>query len=399
MLKTRFGQFLRGEATADQVQAETMQPATQAAYEQTAEAVARSSAAEKYWEKSLRGSPRSMFDVPMIPHDQAHRLVRIGMRSPAVALAATLISRRVRRSTSSVLLAATAAMLGTLTEHDSAVLQLIVGNRFDAARRSLVAVLSQDGLFTLPMGGRTFDDLVEQSYRNALDTYRYGFYDFERIMELRRRIAVERGVHLDLGAYFNDVRIGQDQWDELVQGDETADSLGRLAEESAFFPLGTWARQDAKFFMTVKHEPGACQLHLLIDTAYLPRALMEPFLRGMEKLLIHAALQQTSFDEVAGVTGMAVIRRPPHWARTLDGWVDLHATRALVAAVTGSPAVRISTRPTGHGGEGRLIAQVPPGEYASPDLAAGCHRRVGERTDVVVPHGFVLRTDRSADGT
>lgn len=284
------------------------QPLDQAAYETSGEGARRGALALRYWEQKLAVVPPTMFDMPpRTPEDLP--FWKIVLTSPAAAAAATRIAARTGRTTSAVLLAATCLVLARLTGHSTTVMQLIVANRFDDKRRALVSQLVADGLFVLEQeSADSFDGLVEGTYRAALATYRYGFYDRAARDELIRRAAEERGTAIRLSSYFNDARFGDD-WSEVPEP-AGPQELRELTEHTELDVEGRWERQDSTFFVAANECPHACRLSMLVDTAYVTAAETREALLAVEAVLVAAAFEDTAPDAALDAAGLLPLPRP-----------------------------------------------------------------------------------------
>lgn len=293
------------------------QPLDQAAYETSGEGARRGALSMRHWAQQLAVVPPTMFDLPpRTPEEQPFWKIRL--TSPAAAAAATRIAARTGRTTSAVLLAATSLVLSQLTGHSTTVMQLIVANRFDDRRRSMVSALCEDGLFVLDQGeARTFDGLVEATFRAALATYRYGFYDRAERDALIRRTAEERNAPIRLSAYFNDARF-TDDWSEVPDA-ATPQELRGLAERTEVDVVGTWDRQDSTFFLAANECPHACLLTLLVDTAQVTVAETRETLLAIEAVLVAAAFGDVTLRVAAAASGLRPLPRPTELAVHTSG--------------------------------------------------------------------------------
>jgi hypothetical protein len=366
------------------------QPLDQVGYETSGDGPKRSAASLRYWRGQLGSIPRTMFDFPRQPPDTP-RFWRLGMDSPAVAVAASLIAGRLGVSVSAVLLAASAAVLTALNGHDRCVMKLIVANRFDDTRRSLVAPMAEDGLFVLPADIPDFDALVRFTYRSALLAYRYGYYDPVQLADLLGEVGVARGGPADLAAFFNDTRF-QDRWDALPQTPVTSAGWSALTGRTTIRVLGSWARQDAKLFVTAAYASGSCVLQLLADTVFVPVDGARLLLRGMESLLVASVAEPTQLADVPAVSGVQPVARGPGWALADGIWTDTAALELMLQQAAGCPQAAVFSEPTGSAdGRQRLVAfaREAPGLTAR-GLRAACGTAVADRSDVIAPQRYVI---------
>ncbi|MEU3606032.1 condensation domain-containing protein [Streptomyces sp. NPDC035033] len=288
VLEDDLNRLLRGEEP-DPV---AWQPLDQARHQQEGEGARRGRAALDHWERALGTVPATHFDFPPPPdaaaEDDPERFVRLRLESVAGAVAAQRLADRCRVSTSTVLLTAAAVTLAAYTGHDRAVMLLIAGNRNEPRLQRMVGAQTENALFTMAVGDGTFEEAVRGGFLTAMSAYRSGEYDPEAMDRVRERVRAARGGDVDLSAFFNDVRM-QDRWDELPDlADDDAEGLLALREKSEITFIGSWARQDAKYFVHTPYSPDSLHLFLMADTHYLPVPVIEGLLRAMEALLVES---------------------------------------------------------------------------------------------------------------
>ncbi|MFB7947452.1 condensation domain-containing protein [Kitasatospora phosalacinea] len=277
------------------------QPLDQARHENGATGSARGSAACDYWRRTLGKVPAPLFAGPPQPTGK-DRFVRLRMDSPAAAVAATMLAGRCQVTTGSVLLAATAAALASYTGHDTVALQLIAANRYNDRERRLIGAMSQNALFVLDLAAGSFEDAARRTFVAATNAYRFSRYDVNAMRPVLDRAGADPDRPVDLSAFFNDARM-QDHWEGLPATELAADELRALAERTEISFIGSWERQDAKYFVHTTHLPDRCRLYLMADTAFIPVAAMENLLRGIEKLLVENAIGDLPFNETAAAIG------------------------------------------------------------------------------------------------
>lgn len=262
------------------------QPLDQAGFETDGPGAARGAAAVTYWRKTLDRVPATLFPAA---GDQARpeRFVRLGMDSPATALAATVLADRCQVSTGTVLLAATATVLGAYTGHTTVPLQLIAVNRHDERTRRLVAAMAENALFSLDVGEGTFDQTVRGAFLAGMNAYRHAHYDPLAVDEVLEEARIRSAGTLNLGQFFNDKRM-HDRWESPPVTDGSAHALAALAAKTRISHVGSWERQDATFFVHTKYAPDTCLLYLMADTDLIARRDVERLLLAFESLLVQS---------------------------------------------------------------------------------------------------------------
>ena len=219
------------------------------------------------WEGTAR---EAMFDRPTGGADRP-RIWRALLDSPAAGLAVRSVAARHRTSTSTVLLAATAAVVGRATDRRTCALLPIVSNRFRQDTTRIVSTLSQEGLFTVGVD-RGFGELLRESEPAALRAYRSAFHD------PRDRA---RGRWVQPLCCFNDMRFAEPG----PQHCDPADILAALPRTELSWPLSQ-EQLNCRFCV---HISGSLEISLTADTAYLSRADIERVLLELESMLLAEA--------------------------------------------------------------------------------------------------------------
>jgi hypothetical protein len=269
------------------------QPRDQAEWEQTEAGRNRSDSSLRYWERTLRTAPAAMFGArPTAEVGHPERFVQLGMDSRALAAGATALAAARAVSVSTVLLAATATVLGQVTGSPSVVMQLISVNRVDPRTEDLVAAVTEDALFTLEVGGVALAGLVRTAQQRAMLAYRNARYDPVAKDAMVASAAAERGEPIDLTSYFNDGRMS-DSWPSHPPWPATAAAARALAKDTSVYFVRAWDRQDSAFFASTAYAPGFARFLLLADTALVPRPVIGSCLRDVESLVLEAAIEAT----------------------------------------------------------------------------------------------------------
>ncbi|GIH27686.1 hypothetical protein Aph01nite_59960 [Acrocarpospora phusangensis] len=236
----------------------------------------RTRAAIDFWTGQYERVAPVMFSPVHTGSGPRHRRVRL--TSEPLAAAAGKVADRHRVSSSTVLLAATAALVGARTGHASVALSTIVGNRFSAGLRGMVTTLDQLGLFVLDLApGAGLDELVPRAWRAALAAYRHAYYDQPALDAALAAMGRRRGAELNPYCCFNDVR--QPGGGSAVAPDASS-RLDWLPD-----PDGIRCR----FCLLVGDAPGAgLVLQLTADTRCLTSDQIARFLPELENLVLSA---------------------------------------------------------------------------------------------------------------
>ena len=301
LLVAELERLLGGDEVAD----EPVSPLDIAADEATEPLVQRHARALEHWRLALADAPTTLFDYPPFPAAQP-RFRALTMTSTAVTLAADQVAARRRVTSSAVLCAAAACVLGQVTGHPDLAMQIIVHNRSDARRRGVIGTFAQNGLLRLDLTGRSFDEAASAMLGAMLTAYQTGYYEPDEMRQLHAELARERGAAIDLSAYFNDVRPAGHR--PSAAGTVTEKQLTGLCRETTVVEAGGWPRVDATYFVTTGVVGSATTVQLLADTTFVPLPEMSRALSGMERLLVRAATVPVSADDIGPVTGVRPVR-------------------------------------------------------------------------------------------
>jgi hypothetical protein len=276
-----------GEATAP---AEGTQPLELARLQRTPAALRQSEKSLRYWERQLlRIPPRTAAGLPDAANHGEPRFWEIVCVSPAMALAVRRIAARTRVASGPILLAAYAVALTRVTGAGTAVVQVVVSNRFRPGFAEAVGSLRQFGLCVIDVGGGTFDDVVSRAWNATIGAYKHGYYDTAAHQELIARLGRDPADDADLSCYLNDRR--------MHTRDEGLGPAPAGDEIRAALPLTTlhWGVKedtyDGSFYLHVEDAPDAIGYTLWGDTHRYTPAGIERCAREMEAVVVEAASQ------------------------------------------------------------------------------------------------------------
>ncbi|MGW0506650.1 condensation domain-containing protein [Micromonospora sp. NPDC003241] len=246
----------------------------------------RSERAVAYWVRQLPGLAANLSDP--VGSGASPRYRRGSLVSRAVHHAAGLVATGNAVSTSNVLLAATAAGLSGTGGQDSCGIVVMASNRFQPGHQDAVGTLNQIGVARLDLADRPgFAELLSRARRGALDAYRHAYYDPAVWERTFTDLGHDHRTFLSAYCYLNDARLARDVDPTATGPDETA--LRAMVGHSEFRWLPELARFPWRCRVQVLDAPGAVELVVTADTRYFPAERVEPFLRGVEALLVEAA--------------------------------------------------------------------------------------------------------------
>ncbi|TDD11058.1 hypothetical protein E1292_06760 [Nonomuraea deserti] len=253
------------------------QPLDVAAAEQSASGRRMESAALAHVRSTLSAFPRANFPRPAGPA-QTPRYRQGGLGSYRAAAALDTLAGRYRVGSSTVALAAAAALLGAVTGRDEVGLLLVTGNRIPAELRHAVGTLTQDVPALIEVTGPAFSDVIRATWKSSVRAYRHGRFDPDKAWDIIDDIGEEKGGHPELRCFFNDFRTNSTP---AIVPDARVASEFRWAD-------GT-DEDGITFFLEVGDtpgHPGAVLLSLCADTAYMPPDAIERYLWRFERLLV-----------------------------------------------------------------------------------------------------------------
>ncbi|GII63217.1 hypothetical protein Skr01_33020 [Sphaerisporangium krabiense] len=237
--------------------------------------------AAAHWEREFRRIPPTMFSVPSDSPAEPP-VWRALLSSPALELAVRSIAAAHNASTSTVLLTATAELVGRFTGHETCAVLPISANRFRRDTTDIVATMSQEGLFTLDRQGTSFADLLRAARPAALRAYRSAYHDPADRNRVTASAGAERGEPIQPYCCFNDMRFA----DPGPARCEPAEITAALARSSVTWPMSQ-DKLNCRFCVHLTTEG----VSLTADTRYLSRPDMERCLLELEGLLVEAAVR------------------------------------------------------------------------------------------------------------
>ncbi|HEY2443911.1 MAG TPA: condensation domain-containing protein [Streptosporangiaceae bacterium] len=375
----------------------TCQPLDQAELEAAPSRKRRAETALRHWESVLRSTPQCMFAVPerTAPADPPQLAV---MYSRAASIALAGIAERTQASQSSAIVAAIATLLGIYTANDRCQITAICANRFSPASRDFVGTIAQDAIVALDLNAGTFDEVIRGSRGATLTAYRCAQYDAAKLWATIDQVNEDRGTKFHRDCILNDVFIVDSpamsaQMDVSGRAPAPGDTVSAMRDtELIWVDVEPWPV--LFYFVVRKMGERDVGLSLWADPLRMPRAEVERFLRGIERLLVAAAQRDIPVGEVSELTGIEPVSRDPAWLRIDRCWVELPAVQRLVddavAAVSGLGAGRVFSVRDADGAETLVAYAAIPGGAGPERLHAECMQRLPGRFTAMTPARYVI---------
>ncbi|MCC8242953.1 condensation domain-containing protein [Saccharothrix luteola] len=361
------------------------QPLDQAELEATPAERRRTRAANDYMRELAWRQPRCLLALPGAR--ESGESLAVELLSPAAAMAVRQVAARSRSSRSSVVLAATCAVLARRTGYRELVFPSLSSNRFDRHLVDFVGSLAQGSLLAVDVGDRSFDALVKHTWAAVLEGSRHGRYDGVERGTWDDQIRHERGIHFSYDPLFNS--LVPESWSGVTAGvkhrpEEITAALRQT--ELRWRPVphnGTPVR------FGLDEVDGRVRLDLWsADTGLVPRAEMESLLLAVERLLVGAAGGDLDASRIREVTGLDPIARTPDWVLVDSCWVDLAEMQQLLDEALAPSTTRIFGSVDGRD----LVAYLTATDAVrTPEEAhARCLAALPDHLNALTPRHYVL---------
>lgn len=258
-----------------------VQPLDQAAFEASPAGETMNARAAEYWRAHLSAMPATMFPGPSrAPHAGA-RFWYADFQSPRLAAALPGLARRHGTTTAAVLHSAIAAAMAAHAGTDRCAMGMVAANRARAGTRAALGSYSQLVPVTLPVGGRSWTDLIGGATEAGLLAMRHGAYHPDTWPSVAEAVERDRGESLEVAQWLNDTRLPMPTPDIPVN-------------PAALPPTGTpdWCRHtdrgDSTVYFFVYGTQGRAGLQVMFDTTRISLSEAENLLAGIERGLVDA---------------------------------------------------------------------------------------------------------------
>ncbi|MFJ6012001.1 condensation domain-containing protein [Streptomyces sp. NPDC092952] len=357
-------------------------------------------AAVRYWESQIDRVPQAVFTLPHTTpakNDWLHPGLNIRSRTAAAHL--ETVAERTGASTSAVVLAALAALIGHRTRNETVVTTSLSGNRVVRKLHGFFGSLAQDALLPVDTTGlTTFDDVVRQVRSAGLPAYRHSWFDPNAVWQVINGVSARRGISFARDLVFNDMSA-------LASAADSPDpsALGRLpgvwipghrppVQESP--ELGgemSWLPAEdipCRFFVCLYQLDAEFELTLWIDPYVLDKSEAEEFGRSLLQLLAAAAGAELPLDAIPSLTTLAPVDRGAGWHLSDRSWIEPDAVRELLSEVMGDAPHLVTIEPDellGHRLTCHLVAPAAPESVHERTLVA-----LPGRITAIAPHRYLV---------
>jgi len=302
----------------------------------------RIKASLQHWERILSTGPHAVFsDARLGPSDGTHTSLIIHSVRAAEALEA--VSARLSASTSTIILAAYAALAAQWAARDDVVIAALSANRHRRTLAEYIGTVAQDALIALRTDVPDFDELIGLAGAAAMTAYWHSSFDSAEIWRLIDEVGARRGARFARHLVLNDLSttVPEALLRDVPPPPQDPQVI-RLPTE----PIPT------RLMLNVWRLRGCVSLTVHADRQRFTEQETEDFARGLLRLIQEAAERTVRLDEIRTLTGIEPGPRPGEW-RLLDAaWVDLDAVRELLATALDKRPVELAEH------DGRLVAHI-----------------------------------------
>lgn len=263
-----------------------MQPLEQVRQQRTARGRRHHEAAVRYREHLAGMISRGHFPSPP---GLGKGTISAALDSPAGHLAVNSLAAGTRVSTASVILAAYAVAVATVTGRSPVVVQIVVNNRFRPRFADSVSPLNQACPCAIDVAGASYGEVIVRAWRSAMAAYKHAYYHPGELDAVAARLREDSGRDVAPPSYFNDRRVEARQ-EPAVAVATAADDLRALRDKSTLRWDGYLDGCRDPLFFYVNNAFGTLSVELWADAAFMTGTDLEACLRTMEDALVAAAL-------------------------------------------------------------------------------------------------------------
>ncbi|HZR54276.1 MAG TPA: hypothetical protein VFB06_32855 [Streptosporangiaceae bacterium] len=311
----------------------------------------------------------------------------VELSSVGAAMAVRRVAARTRTSRSSIVLAATCAVVARRASYRDLALRLLSSNRFETHLVNYVGSLAQDAIATINIAERSFDDLAGHTWTTVMEASRHGRYDEAKRAAMDKLIERERGLRFNHDPLFNS--LVPESWSGLTAGvgfepEEIDVALART--ELRWRPM---PRNETPIRFTLNQIDGCLRLDMWSgDTGLVPRAELESVLLAVERLLVAAAHGDIAGGRMPGIIGLEPLAGTPDRILVDHCWVDVADVQRLADDAVAPGAARVFASA---GGRPLVAYLTAAGAIRTPEQAhARCMAALAQHPTAITPRYYVI---------
>jgi hypothetical protein len=321
------------DMSSRQVGPPRFQPLDLAEQEHSARGRRRHDAAVRGWEAVFRTMPQCLYAVPSADPRRDGGVVSGWLWSRAGALALPHIAARTGASRQLVAFAALCTMIGWRTGHDTCVLPVLASNRYQRNLREYIGTLVQDGITSLNVRARDFDEVVRRASTAVVRGNHGSLITVQAHDRAVEHAEHHRGITWARYCIYNDIS----EFQAVAGGSEPTASTASTAEirraldQTRFAQLPAPGTEETLLLLVLQQVDGELIIGATTrDANRVPLGELETLLRGTESLLVATASGDIALSRLAEITGVRPIARGPGWLRIGPSWIELAEVRRLV---------------------------------------------------------------------
>jgi hypothetical protein len=367
------------------------QPLDQAELEATPAERRRADAALDYLREQSWRIPRCLYALPGARPSGESLVAELS--SVAAAMAVRQVAARTRTSRSSIVLAASCAVVARRASYPELVFPVVSSNRFERHLVNYAGSLTQTPLATVEVTGRSFDELAGHTWMRVAEASRHGRYDTVKQAIMDELIEHERGLRLNYDPLFNS--LVPESWSGLTGGvgfapEEIDAALARTELRWRPAPVSGNPLQ-----FRLNQIDGCLRLDVWNgDTGLVPLAELESVLLAVERLVVAAAHGDVAGGQMPEVIGLEPLATPDRIL--VDScWVDVAAVQRLVQDAVAPAVARVFATDGGRPLVARLAATDA---VRTPEQAhARCMAVLAHHPTAITPRHYVICRTAPAD--
>jgi hypothetical protein len=350
------------------------QPLDLAEQEHSARGRRRHDAAVRGWEAVLRTMPQCLYAVPSADPRRDGGVVSGWLWSRAGALALPHIAVRTGASRQLVVFAALCTMIGWRTGHDTCVIPVIVTNRYRRYLREYIGTLVQDGITSLSVRARDFDEVVRRASTAVVRGNHSSLITAQAHERAVEHTEHHRGITWARYCIYNDISEFQTVADSSEPAASTTE-IRQALNQTRFAQLPAPGAEESLLLLLIQQVDGELIIGATTrDANRVPLGELETLLRGTESLLVATASGDIELSRLAEITGVQPIARGPGWLRIGPSWVELAEVRRLIEDALPTAAAAFSIPGTA-ATEGPAT-EGPAAEGPAADILPRQHREL-----------------------
>jgi hypothetical protein len=376
---------LLGDPAGRQAGQHGHQPLDQAELEATPAERRRADVALDRVREQSRRMPRCLYALPGARITGQSLVVELS--SVAAAMAVRRIAARTRTSRTSVVLAATCAVIARRADYPELVLPLLSSNRFERHLVNYVGSLAQVSIATVEVAGKGFDELTRHTWSAVMEASRHARWDRAKKDAIAELIEHERGLRLTYGPVFNS--LVPESWSGLTAGvgfqPEQLD-VALAQTELRWRPMPV---SDVPLRFILNQIDGCLRMDGWSgDTGLVPRAELESVLLAVERLLVAAASGDVPGGRMAEAIGLEPLAGTADRILVDHCWVDVSGVQRLVEDAVAPAVARVFASAAGS----PLVAYLAAIDTVrTPEQAhARCLAALAHHPAAITPRRYVI---------